>query len=86
MKLTIEEKESLLSLVKRFSGFSTDLDVCANRLEEIETERESLLKTVTQLQTDVESIREEETRFTDMLTTKYGEFRLNMETFEIEPS
>jgi len=86
MELTIEEKESLLSLVKRFSGFSNDLDTCANRLEEIETERESLLKTVTQLQTDVEYIREEETRFTDMLTTKYGEFRLNMETFEIEPS
>lgn len=86
MKLTIEEKESLLSLVKRFSGFSNDLDTCANRLEEIEAERESLMKKVIQLQSDVESIREEETRFTDMLTTKYGEFRLDMETFEIQPS
>ena len=86
MELTIEEKESLLSLVKRFSGFSNDLDTCANRLEEIEAERESLMKKVIQLQSDVESIREEETRFTDMLTTKYGEFRLDTETFEIQPS
>jgi hypothetical protein len=86
MKLTIEEKESLLSLVKRFSGFSNDLDTCANRLEEIEAERESLMHTVIKLQTEVESIREEENQFTAMLTTKYGEFRLDMETFEIQPS
>lgn len=86
MELTIEEKESLLSLVKRFSGFSNDLDTCANRLEEIEAERESLMQTVIKLQTEVESIREEETRFNDMLKTKYGSFRLNMETFEIDQS
>ena len=86
MKLTIEEKESLLSLVKRFSGFSNDLDTCANRLEEIENERKLLLDEVTRLQSEVEAIRDEEHQFTNMLTTKYGEFRLNMETFEIDPS
>ena len=82
-KLTNEELESLVDLIKRFQKLGNELDLCGARLNEIEKERESLNKRVEDLNEKAKLIRKEETDLTDSLINKYGPFKLDMETFEI---
>jgi hypothetical protein len=85
-KITNEELLILLSLIRTYSKASDDLESYSMRLEEIEREKTKLLDEVKKLSETIQQVRIQEDQITQALVEKYGPFKLNMETFEIEPA
>lgn len=86
MKLTNEELQELNSIVKNFHSVDYNLSLLEKRIKEIEDEKEEISKKIKKLEEKAHSVRATEKEFTDKLVNKYGPFKLNLETFEIEPS
>jgi predicted nucleic acid-binding Zn-ribbon protein len=86
IKLTNEELAMVLILVKAYSKANEELEGYSNRLEEIEKEKEDLHNKLRELGSSVEELRLQEKQITETLVEKYGPFKLNMETFELEPA
>jgi hypothetical protein len=86
MKLTNEELIELTMLVKVFVEISKEMDVCNKRLDEIDEEKKKLSAEVKDIETRTNLVREREKDLTQRLLTKYGPFKLDMETFEITPA
>lgn len=86
MKLTIEELQKLTDLMKRFHSIDTELASLETRVNEIDSEKKVIHAKIKLLEDQANSARSDESDFMDELFNKYGEFRINMETFEIEPS
>lgn len=73
-------------LVKVFVEISKEMDVCNKRLDEIDEEKKKLSAEVKDIETRTNLVREREKDLTQRLLTKYGPFKLDMETFEITPA
>ena len=86
MKLTNEELIELTMLVKVFVEISKEMDVCNKRLDEIDEEKTKISAEVKDIETRTNLVREREKDLTQRLLTKYGPFKLDMETFEITPA
>ena len=86
MKLTIEEMQGLVNLMKKFHSIDSELTTLENRVTAIESEKKVIHANIAFLETQSKDIREEEEKFMDEIINKYGNVRINMETFEIEPS
>jgi predicted nucleic acid-binding Zn-ribbon protein len=86
MKLTNEELIELTMLVKVFVEISKEMDVCNKRLDEIDEEKKKISAEVKDIETRTNLVREREKDLTQRLLTKYGPFKLDMETFEITPA
>ena len=84
LKLTNEELSNLLDIIKDFSNLNEKLDIETGRLEKIEQEHKQIINRVKNIEDSIESVRKRETEFIDSLREKYGEGKLNLETFEIE--
>lgn len=84
IKLDANELQQIFLLVKAFSSANEKLNEYSNRLDELEAEKSELTSKLRDLQISVEELRNQEKIITDNLTTKYGPFKLNMETFELE--
>jgi hypothetical protein len=86
LKLTDEELKSLYELVLQYGQLNESLSQCEIQLEVIETQRATLMEEVKLLNERANELRQEEEKMTQSLIEKYGEFKLNMETMEIELS
>lgn len=84
VQLTENEKERLISLMSRFSELNDRMDACESALEKLESERKKLNTEAKSLSEEIETIRKEESKFTLDLIDKYGEFKINIKTLEIE--
>lgn len=84
MKLPGEELEVLLKIVKDFSSLSDRLELESTRMEEIHEQKKAIEKNLLQINEEIKSVREREKEFTDSLVEKYGPFKFNVKTFEIE--
>lgn len=86
MKLTKEEIENIISIMKEYKNLNAKLDLHSQRLDEIENERSSIKDEILDIDKRIEKLRSTELEFTSMLINKYGKFNLNIETFDIEKS
>lgn len=84
MKLETTELETLLGIVKEFSALSTRLETESTKMEEIHEQKKAIEKNLNEINEEIKTVREKEKEFTDVLVEKYGPFKFNLETFEIE--
>ena len=85
MKLTNEELETLVSIMKDFSRLSDELEIESTKMDELENQRISISDKLKTINDDIQAIREKEKVFTDAITEKYGAFKFDLQTLEIEP-
>jgi len=84
LKLSPIEIQTLKSFISKYENFTTELARIQTKLEELDQEKHDLMEVVKNLAKQLEKVREEEDENTKMLVAKYGEFELNLETFDIE--
>ena len=82
-KLTANEIEDLKYLVQVYSKLWEESEEYTKRLEDLTSEREDLITKIENHAADLERIREQESIFEIKLKEKYGEFKIDMETYEI---
>ena len=82
-KLTTEEIEDLKYIVNIYSQLWNESELYTKRLEDLTAEREDLIEKIERHAEDLERIREQESIFEIKLKGKYGDFKIDMETYEI---
>jgi hypothetical protein len=82
-KLTENEIEDLKYVVEIYSRLWQESEEYTKRLEDLTNEREDLISKIERHAEDLERIREQESILESKLKLKYGEFKIDMETFEI---
>jgi FtsZ-binding cell division protein ZapB len=88
MKLTMprlnnEEIESIKFLVNRYSELWNMNNLYTQKLDNLIAERESLINEIEYLDREISSVKEQEKVLQENLKSKYGDFDIDMETFEI---
>lgn len=84
MKLTNEELETLLSIMKDFSTLSDDLEIESGKMDELEKQRNLISEKLKSINEGIQDIRNKEKIFTDAITEKYGAFKFDLQNLEIE--
>jgi hypothetical protein len=82
-KLTPEEIDDLKYLIEVYSKLWEESEEYTKRLEELTSEREDLISKIESHAEDLKRIREQEGIFEIKLKQKYGEFKIDTETYEI---
>ena len=82
-RLTEAEIEDLKYLMGVYSRLWQESEEYTQRLEEISAERDDLIAKIERHAEDLDRIREQESILEHKLKERYGEFKLDMETFEI---
>jgi predicted nucleic acid-binding Zn-ribbon protein len=85
-KLSPTEIQTLQSFISKYANFSSDLDKFQKGLEELDIQKQDLMEGIKNLSKQLDKVREDENEYTKELIEKYGQFNLNLETFEIEPA
>jgi hypothetical protein len=85
-KLTPSEIDTLKSFMTKYENFSYELERFQKGLEDLDIQKQDLMEGIKSLSKQLDKVREDETEYTKELIEKYGEFNLNLETFEIEKS
>jgi hypothetical protein len=83
-KLTPSEIETFKSFIVRYEDFSVQLEKFQLGLNELDTQKLDLMSGIKSLSKQLDKVRETEAEYTNELISKYGEFNLDLETFEIE--
>jgi seryl-tRNA synthetase len=83
-KLTPVEIEILQSFMSKYENFSNELEKYQKGLEEIELKKQDLMEGIKNLSKQLDKVREDEAENANNLIKKYGEFELDLETFEIQ--
>jgi FtsZ-binding cell division protein ZapB len=86
MRLNEEEIESVKFLVQTYADLWYKNNECERKLEQLTLERNSLVKEIESLDREMQNVKEQESNLQEKLMKKYGNFRLDMETFEIIPN
>ena len=84
LKLSPIEIQTLKSFISKYENFTSELQRIQTKLEGLDQEKHDLMEVVKNLAKQLEKVREEEDENTKLLVAKYGEFELNLETFDIE--
>lgn len=84
LKLSPIEIQTLKSFISKYENFTSELARIQTNLEGLDQEKHDLMEVVKNLAKQLEKVREEEDENTKLLVAKYGEFELNLETFDIE--
>ena len=82
-KLTESEIEDLKYLIDVYSKLWQESEEYTQRLEELTLERDELVKKIENHSTDIERIREQESIFEMKIKRKYGDVKIDPETYEI---
>ena len=82
-KLTPDEIEDLKYLIDVYSKLWQESEEYTKRLEELTLERDELVKKIENHSNDIERIREQESILEMKIKKKYGDVKIDPETFEI---
>jgi predicted nucleic acid-binding Zn-ribbon protein len=85
-KLTPTEIENLKSFMNKYENFSFEIERFQKGLEDLEIQKQDLMEGIKSLSKQLDKVREDESLYTSELIEKYGQFNLDLETFEIERS
>lgn len=84
MKLQNSEVKHLKSYIEKYQEIHEKIRDLEVKLNQISDERDLIYSSMKDLQNSAIKIREEEKKFVDLLIKKYGNFDLDMKTFEIK--
>lgn len=84
-KLTAKEAETLVYFTHEFSKFWEEINEKERELTRLDERKTDIQTELTQILSRINVVRDEEKKFTNKLKKKYGNFEINMETFEINP-
>jgi predicted nuclease with TOPRIM domain len=82
-KLSQEEIQGIKYLVNTYSNLWMKSEEFTSRLEELSRERDSLLREIERLDEEMNTVKEQEKVLEMKLKNRYGNFKLDMDTFEI---
>lgn len=82
-RLNEEEISDIKTLVYRYRDLWIQSEDYGKKIEDLTREREILVEEVERLRYEMETAKGEEKILEDKLRNKYGNFSLDMETFEI---
>jgi hypothetical protein len=85
-KLEPKEIQVIESYVKIYNEIYDKIIRLESALNQVSKKKEALSKEIQKLNEDLTDIRRKESEFTESMIKKYGEFKIDLETFEIEPS
>ena len=85
-RLSPNEIRKIKDFVIQYSELNGRVLEIEKKLDNLEINKTEILSESQELSNEINKIREEEDNFRSMLLTKYGNFELNFETFEIKQS
>lgn len=85
-KLAPSEIETLKGYMQKYREFYEKVEALSEKVEEVDTVKAELVQQIQTVSIDLEKLRLEEDDFQKTLIAKYGEFHINLETFEIKPA
>jgi hypothetical protein len=83
-KLNEEEKRAIQAFISNYNDLFKKIITLEKKLEIISIQKEEVQKTMESINDEISIIRSKEKDYNDYLVNKYGPFKLNVETFEIE--
>ena len=84
-RLAPSEIEKLKSFIKRYTDMFEIIEQMSEQVNKIDGEKTELIQKITEMSQQIEQIRLDEVEFRSALFAKYGEFNLNLDTFEYKP-
>lgn len=84
-RLAPSEIEKLKSFIKRYIEMFQLIEKMNDQVSKIDEEKNELIQKITEISQQTEQIRLDEVEFRSNLFAKYGEFNLNLDTFEYIP-
>jgi hypothetical protein len=85
-KLTQEEITSVKAFIGNYNDLFKRITIMEAELDAISLKKDSILNRINELNTEILLIRKKEKEYNDYLVKKYGEFKLDLETFDINQS
>lgn len=85
-KLSPSEITKIKSYINKYEFFTKELTRYENELDSLENRKNEMLKELKKLNEDLDLVRVEEAKMNEQLVAKYGDFKLDLETFEITNS
>lgn len=85
-RLSPSEIRKIKDFVIQYSELNGRVLEIEKKLDNLELNKTEILSESQELSNEINKVREEEDNFRSMLLTKYGNFELNFETFEIKQS
>lgn len=83
-KLSNEEIATVKAFIGNYNDLFKRITLLEKELEALSLRKDAVLLSMKSLDNEILAIRKKEKEYNDYLFNKYGEFKLNMETFEIE--
>jgi hypothetical protein len=83
-KLSKEEITTIKAFIGNYNELFKKITIMEKELDALSLRKDAILGNIKSLSDEVLIIRKKEKEYNDYLFNKYGEFKLNMETFEIE--
>jgi chromosome segregation ATPase len=83
-KLSNEEVNTVKAFIGNYNELFKKITLMEKELESLSIRKDSILQKLNSLNDEIHVIRKKEKEYNDHLVNKYGSFKLNMETFEIE--
>jgi len=84
-RLAPSEIEKLKSFIKRYTDMFEIIEKMSEQVSKIDGEKTEIVQKITEMSLQIEQIRLDEVEFRSALFAKYGEFNLNLDTFEYQP-
>ena len=84
-RLAPSEIEKLKSFIKRYTEMFQLIESMSEQVSKIDGEKNELIQKIMEISQETEKIRLDEVDFKSALFAKYGEFNLNLDTFEYKP-
>ena len=83
-KLNEVEILAIRAFVSNYSDLFNKITILEKEMEILSLKKESIRTTMESIDEEITAIRKKEREYNDYLVNKYGHFKLNIETFEIE--
>jgi hypothetical protein len=83
-KLSNEEISTIRAFIGNYNDLFKRITIMEKELDSLSLRKDAILEKINSLNDEILIIRKKEKEYNDYLFNKYGEFRLNMETFDIE--
>jgi hypothetical protein len=83
-KLSPDEIRKIKDFIVKYQELYQKLEGMEGMMENIDKEKDKIHDKLVSLTDEINNLREEENDYQKSLVAKYGEFNLNLETFEIK--